>query len=66
MVILGATSMTNSIISRTFFETNIPNELREAADIDGFSIRASISIVLPFPRLSIAVMACSCVTHWNG
>ena len=27
MVILGATSMTNIIISRSFFETNIPNEL---------------------------------------
>ena len=37
MVILGATSMTNIIISRTFFETNIPNELREAAEIDGCS-----------------------------
>ena len=48
MVILGATSMTNIIISRTFFETNIPNELREAAEIDGCSnTRFFFSIVLP-------------------
>ena len=68
MVILGATSMTNIIISRTFFETNIPNELREAAEIDGCSnTRFFFSIVLPRSTAIIAVMALFfAVTHWNG
>ena len=68
MVILGATSMTNIIISRTFFETNIPNELREAAEIDGCSnTRFFFSIVLPLSTAIIAVMALFfAVTHWNG
>ncbi|MFR1357851.1 MAG: carbohydrate ABC transporter permease [Ruthenibacterium lactatiformans] len=63
-----ATSMTNIIISRTFFETNIPNELREAAEIDGCSnTRFFFSIVLPLSTAIIAVMALFfAVTHWNG
>lgn len=68
MVVLGATSMTNIIISRTFFETNIPNELREAAEIDGCSnTRFFFRIVLPLSTAIIAVMALFfAVTHWNG
>ena len=68
MVILGATSMTNIIISRTFFQTNIPDELREAAEIDGCSnTRFFFSIVLPLSTAIIAVMALFfAVTHWNG
>ena len=68
MVILGATSMTNIIISRTFFQTNIPDELREAAEIDGCSnTRFFFSIVLPLSTAISAVMALFfAVTHWNG
>lgn len=68
MVILGATSMTNIIISRTFFETNIPGELREAAEIDGCTnTRFFFRIVLPLSTAIIAVMALFfAVTHWNG
>lgn len=68
MVVLGATSMTNIIISRTFFETNIPNELREAAEIDGCSnTRFFFRIVLPLSTAIIAVMALFfAVNHWNG
>lgn len=68
MVILGATSMTNIIISRTFFQTNIPNELREAAEIDGCSnTRFFFRIVLPLSTAIIAVMALFfAVNHWNG
>lgn len=68
MVILGATSMTNIIFSRTFFQTNIPDELREAAEIDGCSnTRFFFSIVLPLSTAIIAVMALFfAVTHWNG
>lgn len=68
MVVLGATSMTNIIISRSFFETNIPNELREAAEIDGCSnTRFFFRIVLPLSTAIIAVMALFfAVNHWNG
>lgn len=68
MVILGATSMTNIIISRTFFETNIPIELRDAAEIDGCSNTIFFfRIVLPLSTAIIAVMALFfAVTHWNG
>ena len=68
MVILGATSMTNIIISRSFFETNIPNELREAAEIDGCTkTRFFFRIVLPLSTAIIAVMTLFfAVTHWNG
>ncbi|MBD9255131.1 MAG: carbohydrate ABC transporter permease [Ruthenibacterium lactatiformans] len=68
MVILGATSMTNIIISRTFFETNIPNELREAAEIDGCSnTRFFFSIVLPLSGPILAVMVLFYgVAQWNS
>lgn len=68
MVILGATSMTNIIISRTFFETNIPTELHEAAQIDGCSnSRFFLQVVLPLSSAIIAVMALFfAVAHWNG
>ena len=60
MVILGATSMTNIIISRTFFETNIPNELREAAEIDGCSnTRFFSASYCRFPPLSLPSWRCS-------
>lgn len=68
MVILGATSMTNIIISRTFFMTNVPTELQEAAQIDGCgNFRLFVSIVLPISTAIIAVMALFfAVNHWNG
>jgi putative aldouronate transport system permease protein len=68
MVILGATSMTNIIITRTFFETNLPKELLEAAQIDGCSnTRFFFSIVLPLSTSIIAVMTLFfAIVHWNG
>lgn len=68
MVILGATSMTNIIISRTFFQSNIPDELEEAAKIDGCgNFRLFVQIVLPISSAIVAVMALFfAVTHWNG
>lgn len=68
MIILGATSMTNIIISRTFFETNIPKELWDAASIDGCgNVRFFFRIVLPLSTAIVAVMALFfAVTHWNG
>lgn len=68
MVIMGATSMTNIIISRSFFENTIPNELRDAAEIDGCSnSRFFFRIVLPLSGSIIAVMTLFfAVTHWNS
>ncbi|MGM1047804.1 MAG: carbohydrate ABC transporter permease [Bacillota bacterium] len=68
MVILGATSMTNIIISRTFFQTTIPIEVQEAAQIDGCSnFRLFAQVVLPLSTAIIAVMALfSAVNHWNS
>ena len=68
MVILGATSMTNIIISRTFFQSNIPDELGEAARIDGCgNFRLFCQIVLPLSGAIVAVMALFfAVTHWNS
>lgn len=68
MVILGATSMTNIIISRTFFQSNIPDELQEAAQIDGCgNFRLFCQIVMPLSSAIVAVMALFfAVTHWNG
>lgn len=68
MVIMGATSMMNIIIARTFFQTNVPDEVREAAQIDGCgNFRMFIQIVLPISTAIVAVMALFfAVTHWNG
>lgn len=68
MIILGATSMTNIIITRTFFKTNIPNELHEAAQIDGCgNARFFLQMVLPLSTAIIAVMTLFfAVNHWNG
>lgn len=68
MVILGATSMTNIIISRTFFQSTIPIEVQEAAQIDGCSnFRLFAQVVLPLSTAIIAVMALfSAVNHWNS
>lgn len=68
MFILGATSTTNIIICRTFFQTNIPGELRDAAEIDGCSnTRYFFKIVLPLSGALIAVMALLFgVAHWNS
>ncbi len=68
MIILGATSMTNIILSRTFFMSNIPREVEEAAQIDGCSnFRIFFQIVLPLSTAIIAVMALFfAVSHWNS
>ncbi len=68
LVIPNAVGMWNVVISRTFFQTNIPMELQESASIDGSSItRMFISIVLPLSKPIIAVMLLFyAVGHWNS
>ena len=57
MIILGCISVYNMIVCRTFFQTNIPDEMLEAARIDGCgNFRFFTSIVLPLSKAIIAVM----------
>lgn len=67
LVFVGAVSVYNVIIARTFFQSNIPRELEEAAEIDGCSkLQFFISFV---PQLSGAIIAVLvlyyAVAHWN-
>lgn len=68
MIILGSVSVFNIIIARTFFQATIPNELLEAAFIDGCSnSRFFISFVIPISKAIIAVIALYyAVFHWNS
>lgn len=55
------------IVARTFFQTSVPRELEEAAEVDGCStFRLFVAIVLPISRPIIAVLALFYgVMHWN-
>lgn len=68
LIILGAVSVYNMIVARTFFATSIPEELYESCRIDGGSeLRAFFSIALPLSKPIIAVLALyAAVGHWNG
>ncbi|MCL2060468.1 MAG: carbohydrate ABC transporter permease [Oscillospiraceae bacterium] len=67
MMLPGAMSISNMIIMRTFFQVTIPDELTDAARIDGCSTyRMFIAIVLPLSGAILAVMALFYgVSHWN-
>lgn len=67
MIVNGALSVFNLIIVRTFFESSIPEELHEAAVLDGCShFRYFISVVLPLSKAVISVIALYyMVGHWN-
>jgi putative aldouronate transport system permease protein len=68
MIIPSAVSVWNLIIMRTFFQTSIPPELQESAEMDGCSeLRILTSIVLPLSMPIIAVMILFyAVGHWNS
>jgi multiple sugar transport system permease protein/putative aldouronate transport system permease protein len=68
MILPAALSAYNMIITRTFFMSNIPDELLEASKIDGSSdIKFLISIVLPLSKPIIAVITLFyAVHHWNS
>jgi putative aldouronate transport system permease protein len=68
LVILGAFSVFNMIITRSYYQTSIPEELYEAAEIDGAGqIRVFCSVALPLSAPIIAVMALYYgVAQWNG
>ena len=68
LILPGATSVWNLIVCRTFFQSSIPRELQEAAEIDGCSnFRLYFRIILPLSTALIAVMALFFgVGHWNN
>lgn len=67
MIVPGAFSVYNMIITRTFFSSNFPPELSEAAKIDGAGeFRIFVQIALPLSGAIIAVMALfNALGHWN-
>lgn len=68
LVIPGAVSVYNVVVTRTFFQSTIPWEMEEAAIVDGCSdFRLFMQIVLPLSTPIIAVMALFYgVGHWNS
>ncbi|MDR9856284.1 carbohydrate ABC transporter permease [Paenibacillus sp. VCA1] len=68
IVIPSAASIWNIIVSRTFFQSSIPKELQEAAQIDGCTnMRLFVKIILPLSMPIIAVMALFYgVGNWNS
>ncbi len=67
MVLLPALNVFNVIIARTNIQNNIPEELYEAASLDGCShMRYLFKIVFPLSRTIIAVLVLYYgVAHWN-
>lgn len=67
IVLAGGVSTTNLIIARTFFASSIPQELEEAAMIDGCGTFGTfVRIVLPLSKAMISVILLYyIVAHWN-
>jgi len=68
MLIPQALGVWNVIIARTFFMSTIPDELYEAAQLDGCSdIRFLLKIVLPLSTAILSVLALFyAVGNWNS
>ena len=67
MVLLGAVSVYNVIVARSFLESNITQDLEDAASIDGCSpIPFFIRMVVPLSKAIIAVLIMYYgIAHWN-
>lgn len=68
MIINGMVSAYNLFVARTFIESNIPNELFEAAEMDGCNrTRFFFKIVWPLSGTIIAILALFYASgHWNS
>jgi len=68
VLIPGAISVYNMIVTRTFIQNNIPREMLESAMIDGCSdARYFFAMVLPLSNAVIAVITLFyAVGHWNS
>jgi ABC-type glycerol-3-phosphate transport system permease component len=67
MILTGAGAM-SVIITRTFIMSNVPNDILDAARIDGANdFQFAGQIALPLCGAILAVMALqNAVTNWNG
>lgn len=68
LIIGGGVSVYNVFMCKSFFQTNVPKEVLEAAQIDGAGeIRTFFDIVLPLAKSIISVMVLYyAVGHWNN
>ena len=68
MLLPGAMSVYNMVVTRTFFQSTSPGDLLEAAKIDGCSdIQFFTRIVMPLSKAIIAVITLYyAVGHWNA
>ena len=68
MIFLNGVDIFNLVVTRNFYQTSIPNDIYEAAEIDGCSdIGIFAKIALPLSGAIIAVMGLFyAVRHWNG
>lgn len=68
LLILGAVSVYNLIVARTFFANSIPWELHEAAFLDGCSdFRLFFSIALPLSApITVVMLLYYGIAHWNS
>jgi multiple sugar transport system permease protein/putative aldouronate transport system permease protein len=68
MMIPNAIAAWNIIITRTYYQSTIPDELHEAAQLDGCSdVRFLMSVVVPLSGAITAVNALFyAVAHWNA
>ena len=67
LIFIAASSVYNMIVTRVYFQSNVPEELYESARIDGASeLRTFFSIALPLVKPIIAVMTLFfAVARWN-
>ncbi len=68
LIVPGALGVYNMIVARTFFKSNLPGELLEAAKLDGCgNTRFFFSIALPLSSAIIAIMVLYYgIGHWNS
>ncbi|TDF99818.1 carbohydrate ABC transporter permease [Paenibacillus piri] len=68
LIVSGAVTTWNLLITKTYLESNIPQELRDAAEMDGASEFTFFSkIALPLSKPIIAVIALFYGSgHWNA
>jgi putative aldouronate transport system permease protein len=67
IIVLGSVGVWNVLIARTFFSNSIPDDMWEAALIDGCShYRYFFTVVLPLSKAIVAVLALYVVVaQWN-
>lgn len=67
VIVSGGISVYNMIVMRSFLQSSIPEELYEAANLDGCGdVRILFDIVLPLSKPILAVMVLYyAVWHWN-